>query len=289
MAEVFGTVATALSVAALFNNCVDCFEYIQLGRDFGRDYERCQLKLDIAKTRMSRWGRAVRINEAPQFACPHPDDVPSRQARAILEEIEQLFRTVQKASKRYEIAATRDELLRFGEKDMQPVARGLHNRLDEITSRRQKKTSLFRKAAWALYDGKNFDKLVREIAGFVDELENLYPTESDRRDLVEVEIEELNDEPTLTALQDAAAGTDVVLSDAVAKKLEVCGGRNYARMIQSEEQARIRVGNEWSEVFSKTWTGAADQTSNQAESIASRGTSAVHIGNSFGGMGIFGH
>jgi hypothetical protein len=34
MAEVFGTVAGALSVAALFNNCVDCFEYIQLGRHF---------------------------------------------------------------------------------------------------------------------------------------------------------------------------------------------------------------------------------------------------------------
>jgi hypothetical protein len=33
MAEVFGTVAGALSVAALFN-CVDCFEYIQLGRHF---------------------------------------------------------------------------------------------------------------------------------------------------------------------------------------------------------------------------------------------------------------
>lgn len=38
MAEVFGIVSGALSVAALFKNCVDCFEYIQLGRNFGRDY-----------------------------------------------------------------------------------------------------------------------------------------------------------------------------------------------------------------------------------------------------------
>ena len=50
MAEVFGIVASALSVAALFNNCVDCFEYIQMGRHFSYNYKRCQLKLNIAKT-----------------------------------------------------------------------------------------------------------------------------------------------------------------------------------------------------------------------------------------------
>jgi hypothetical protein len=54
MAETFGTVAAVLSVAALFNNCVDCFEYVQLGRHFGQDYERCELKVDIAQTRLSR-------------------------------------------------------------------------------------------------------------------------------------------------------------------------------------------------------------------------------------------
>lgn len=54
MAEIFGTIAGALSVAALFNDCVECFEYIQLGRHFGRDYETYQLKLDIAMTRLAR-------------------------------------------------------------------------------------------------------------------------------------------------------------------------------------------------------------------------------------------
>ncbi|KAI1763849.1 hypothetical protein GGR53DRAFT_466984 [Hypoxylon sp. FL1150] len=40
MAEVFGTVAGALSVAALFNNCVACFEYIQLSHHFREDFDR---------------------------------------------------------------------------------------------------------------------------------------------------------------------------------------------------------------------------------------------------------
>lgn len=38
MAKVFGVIAGALNVAALFNNCIDCFEFVQLGRRFGRDY-----------------------------------------------------------------------------------------------------------------------------------------------------------------------------------------------------------------------------------------------------------
>ena len=47
MAELFGIVAGTLSVAGLFNNAVDCFEYIQLGRNFGTDYQTCRIRLDI--------------------------------------------------------------------------------------------------------------------------------------------------------------------------------------------------------------------------------------------------
>ncbi|EMT74562.1 prion-inhibition and propagation-domain-containing protein [Fusarium oxysporum II5] len=287
MAEVFGTVSGALSVAALFNNCVDCFEYIQLGRHFGRDFERCQLKLDIAKIRLSRWGKAVAINDDPRFATNTPDDRDSRQVQAILEEIELLFQTVQKSSKRYEIDARKDDLVRFEDKDMQPVVRELHSRLGVVARQRQKRTGLLAKAAWALYDGKNFDRLVEQITGFVDDLEKLFPVETTRRGLVELEIEEVDDEPSLMALQDAAAGTDSVLSEAVTEKIEGIAGRNYAKDINSEGMARVRIGNEWSETAFTRGTGIADRTVNLADSVAAKGTSAVHIGNQYGGRGIF--
>ncbi|KAK8093428.1 hypothetical protein PG997_000113 [Apiospora hydei] len=103
MAEIFGIVAGALSVAALFDNCVDSFEYIQLGRHFGRDFERCQLKLDVARIRLGRWGSAVKINKDPRFDIVTPLDKKSQNVRAILEEIKQLFQVVQKSSKRYGI------------------------------------------------------------------------------------------------------------------------------------------------------------------------------------------
>ncbi|KAJ8126489.1 hypothetical protein O1611_g7148 [Lasiodiplodia mahajangana] len=287
--EVFGTVASALSVAALFNNCVNCFEYIQLGRHFGRDYERCQLKLDIAGTRLSRWGQAVAINEDPRFATGEPKDTSSQQAHAILEEIEQLFGALQKASKRYAISAKQEDLELLQIQDMQPIAQKLHSHLNAIVSQRQKQTGFLKKVAWALYDGKNFDKLVGELTGFVDDLEKLFPVEVTARAMVELEIEEIKeDEPSLRALQNAAADTDSVLSEVVAERLKLCGEQNYAKNIQTEEKARVRVGNEWTEAaLSSRSVGPLSLTRNGADSVAAKSSSAVHIGNSYGGRGVF--
>ncbi|POR31694.1 Uncharacterized protein TPAR_08091 [Tolypocladium paradoxum] len=287
MAELFGTVAGALSVAALFNNCVDCFEYIQLSRHFGRDFERCQIKLDIAKVRLSRWGKAAKINEDPRFAADAPDDRDSREVRVILEEIELLFQAAQKSSKRYEIKAKQEDLAKFEEEHMQQAVRGLHSRLGLIARQRQKRTGLLKKVAWALYDGQNFDKLVEQITGFIDDLEKLFPVETMRRQLVEMEIETVDDEPSLLALRDAAAGTDGYLSDAAVKKLEGIAGRNYAKNIKSEEMARVLVGNAWTENALARGPGTADQTANTADSIAVKGNSAVQVGNQYGGRGIF--
>lgn len=70
MAEVFGIVAGAASLAGLFTPCVECFEYIHLGRHFGKDYEACQIKLDVVALRLSRWGLTVGLGENPNLDSP---------------------------------------------------------------------------------------------------------------------------------------------------------------------------------------------------------------------------
>lgn len=47
--------------ASPFSTCMECFDYIQLGRAFGKDYGKCLLRLDAAKLRFSRWGEAMGI------------------------------------------------------------------------------------------------------------------------------------------------------------------------------------------------------------------------------------
>src|SRR4051794_37650955 len=125
MAEIFGIVAGTLNIAALFNNCLDCFEYIQLGRHFGRDYQTCQLRLDIAKARLGRWGQAININEDPRFATDVPADNSAQLVHSILEEVTLLFLAAYKTSKRYEASAEQQDLVLCKDDDMKPVFRGL--------------------------------------------------------------------------------------------------------------------------------------------------------------------
>ena len=54
--EPAGLAVDALAIAGLFNNALDYFEYVQIGRNFGQGYQISLLKLDTARLRLSRWG-----------------------------------------------------------------------------------------------------------------------------------------------------------------------------------------------------------------------------------------
>ena len=266
---------------------MDCFEYIQLGHRFGQDYERCQLKVDIAKTRLSRWGEAVAINRDSRFTTAMPGDPSTRQVQSILEEIGLLFQSVQKASKRYELGAKQEDLVLFQDEDMSPVCQRLHSRRARGVRQRQKQTSLARKVTWALYDGKHFDTLVDQITGFIDDLEKICPVEAARRQLAQLEIEEVGDEPSLEIISNAATQVDPVLAGVAAQKLEGIAVQNRAGKTSTEDNARVRVGFQYAENVLRYGMGIIDQTSNSVDGVDAKGDSAVHIGNSYGGRGIF--
>ncbi|XMA14942.1 hypothetical protein WAI453_007733 [Rhynchosporium graminicola] len=282
MAEIFGVAAGALSVASLFNNCVDCFDYIQLGRHFGTDFERCQLKLDILKTRLGRWGQATVLNDNPSFATNLPNEKAAQQVQAILEEIALLFRSTQQSCKRYKISAKPEDLVCLEQKDMPLVLHGLHGKLGDVARRRQGRTSLLKKMSWALYDAKNFDKLIKEMVNLVEDLEQLYPSDKTQCKLVEMDIEGIEDEPSLLALTGAADGTDAVLMDLALRKVEKIVVRNRAKDIKSEGLAEILVGNEWAQRVMTDGMSIAEQTENSTDNIEAGGSSKVQVGNRYG-------
>ncbi|KAJ3336465.1 hypothetical protein HDU93_002787 [Gonapodya sp. JEL0774] len=79
VAEVFGIVCGAVSIAATFSTCHKCFNYVQVGRGFDKDIQTETLNLALLsrgfdkdiqtetlnlallKLRLSRWGEAVHI------------------------------------------------------------------------------------------------------------------------------------------------------------------------------------------------------------------------------------
>jgi hypothetical protein len=120
MMEIFGATAGGISVAAVFNNRITCFEYIQLGRHFGEDFERCQLKLDVARCRLARRGQAVDIVNDPTFREGSTDDPTSSQACDILASILRHVELAREKAKRYEANQTHEALGVFGPDDMRP-------------------------------------------------------------------------------------------------------------------------------------------------------------------------
>ena len=51
-----------LGLTGLFNNAVDYFEYIQIGRYFGRSYQTSLLELGNAKLRLLQWGQSFGLS-----------------------------------------------------------------------------------------------------------------------------------------------------------------------------------------------------------------------------------
>ena len=60
--EPIGLTVGIVGLVSVFNNAVDCFEYVQLGRSFGTNFQTSLLKLDNARLRLSRWGQAVGLS-----------------------------------------------------------------------------------------------------------------------------------------------------------------------------------------------------------------------------------
>ncbi|KAB5511461.1 hypothetical protein GE09DRAFT_982010 [Coniochaeta sp. 2T2.1] len=184
--------------------------------------------------------------------------------------------SLQKASKRYELGAEPQDLVLFQNRDMQPTFQRLHGHLGRVVHQRQKKTSLLKKVAWALYDGKNFDKLVEQITDFVDDLEKIYPVESVRGRLVQLDIEEVDDEPALAALSEAAAGVNSALAEAASQKAYGIAVKNSTGRISMQKEARVKVGNKFAETVLSRDVRVADLTTNKTGDIDARGKSRRH-------------
>ena len=59
MAEPIGLAIGVVGLAGLFSTCVECMDYISLGRDYGKDYELSLMKTILLKARLNAWGESL--------------------------------------------------------------------------------------------------------------------------------------------------------------------------------------------------------------------------------------
>lgn len=269
MAELFGTISAALSVAALFNNAVECFGYVQLGRHYGRDYERCQLKLDILQARLTKWGDTVGIHDDARFATASPTDEATQRVRIVLEEIGLMFQTAKNTSSRYDITRKMADAA-------WPSLGIIQGVLRTKGKERQRASSFKQKMKWALYDAKEFQRLLTNMNGFVDDLEKLHPAE--QRRTATPDTQEALSETTAIDDDDESRRGSAKSNDTLVMAV--------ADSVFIDEKARVRVGNEYSATI-KAETLATRPGMVKAHKIEAKGTSRVQVGNSYGFGSIF--
>ncbi len=174
MAEATGLV---LAVLGAFNNAVQCYEYIQIARDFDQNFQTAILKLDIAKLRLSRWGHSIGLDCAELGVQTLPDVVGSQsdheQAKALLEQIVQLFEEAERNSIKSKLPE-KDSRTYNTTSDLDQATTSLHKKLERLSIKRFKPGNILKKTKWALYKEKNLNRLIQDTTELVDALVELF-------------------------------------------------------------------------------------------------------------------
>jgi len=98
------------------------------------------------------WSEGVR-NEENKIKAHVGSEEEGRQVQKILEQIVQLFAQAEQVPSRYKSKKSiPDDAIYDPGADLDPILKGLHNKMHQLALKRQKRTSIAKKTAWALYE-----------------------------------------------------------------------------------------------------------------------------------------
>lgn len=177
-----GTIASAVTLAALFKLCIEAFDAIHTASNQALDLRKLGLKLKIEKCRLYIWGEAMGFtlthedhDEAakPFDACPYPELV-----QETLSLILDLFQDSQKLKKKYGCVSQDSQgstsLEQTGSSDrVLSQLNAPFNNFKVRSSKISKETSIARKALWVIKDRTKFESLIVEAKYFVDGLQGI--------------------------------------------------------------------------------------------------------------------
>ncbi|PNP55920.1 hypothetical protein THARTR1_03857 [Trichoderma harzianum] len=287
MSEPFGIVSGPLQIATTFSACVEVFDYVQLSRRFGKDFQTNQLKLTLLKLRLSRWGAAVDIYNDPQLgnSFATKDDVET--AKDALLQILLLFEDSKTISDKYTLKAGKNEAVDGQQPNTdltEDVAiTSVNSKMNALATKRRKGTSVLKLATWSMHHNKAVSRLVEDISGLIESLEQLFPPQPTIQSrLVAHEVSEAQDEREMAALATSAQGVDQALFAAAG---QTAVHRYKTISIDASQGASVLNGN----TFSSDYGGATHAgRAHMYDGITIKGTKVrVQNGDRHGGVDFF--
>lgn len=270
-------VITVASLAGVFTSCIQCFDLIRLGSEFGNDYGKCLLRLDVSKLRLARWGWSVGLGEPPAVNTDfHPTESDIRTAQKLLSSIYETFQDVEKASKKYpNVDDPRSKEIPDESTALEQNIQRLHISMRKTAATRHSDTSLLSRAAWAIYRKKHFDRMVEDITEFVNSLIDLFPTAlPTQQSLAISEADGIQNTDDLRLLQEVSQ-EDPILENAVKESLSARG--SFYNQVEATDSSKLHAGDDIAYGVSghgHVFNGGK-----------SSGNAVAHFGNNYRGAG----
>jgi ubiquitin-protein ligase len=220
MVDPLGAALGVAGLAGLFSTCVQCFDLVQLGRAYARDYEIIQTKFEAQKVRFLIWGQVVGVIEGSSYdtRLDLPEIRPT--VLRILLNIRLLFSDGQQLSRRYGLRPDQGSLVAHDTIVFRETYRRFHARL----SKTQKEASLFTTTKWAIADKQKFAALVQDLKDLIDSLDDItksFRMLSERQEVINAEVESITDAASLRLLEQARSGSEDQISDAASQRLRI--------------------------------------------------------------------
>ncbi|KAJ4194442.1 hypothetical protein NW759_016522 [Fusarium solani] len=254
-------------IPGIFKSAVDCFQYIQLGRNFGKDYGFCLAKLEAAELQFTRWGQATGFLQEPVdidslFQRGPWNEADIKKVRKWLGLINDAFQDAKNRSERYKLSVEDDEpeLLEIpdqgGELDKAgPPTKHLVLSMRQVTKNRQKRLSMGKKIGWALFRKADFEALVETICRLIDNLVNIFPAHyNSQKELCQQEVKSLQAE-SIPKLVEVLGTNDKLLNLALSEEIQSRG--HDFKDVWIDTSGFVRLGDTYENVSNPKPSGMA--------------------------------
>lgn len=177
-----------LGVIAAWKACVQVFDVVGSGKQYGMDYEILRVKLEVERIRLLAWGDAAGLDKV-ENGLSSPDSRLNREeirstVLRVLGCIQHIFTNSERLQERYGLRQEQANALGSVDNERLPnhtqfilgsVFKQAYVGLRRSARDRQRSTSFKQKTIWVVHDKVKFQLMVTEIRGFNDNLLSLFP------------------------------------------------------------------------------------------------------------------
>lgn len=127
--------------------------------------------------------------------------------------------------------------------DLDPAMAKLHEKMRQLAIERQNRSGVRQKARWALYQEKQFRRLIEDITELVNDLDNLFPaTQQSQRELCDIEVCAIGEGQDISVVREIAAAQDKLLEQAITKAAE-SAGKSHHIVFSGSRNTGLQVGH----------------------------------------------